>query len=134
MRGRGSLSARTQVEPPERLRPFIDERLALLDAPLTGIQAGDARRNDVFPLAAAGVSTATIVDAAQAFVEALSPSERHRATLPLDAPDWRKWINIHINLFRHGVMLEDLSDTNRKLALELLRPARHIGNQDDGSA
>ena len=26
----------------------------------------------------------------------------------MDATEWRTWINVHMNHFRHGVMLEDL--------------------------
>jgi hypothetical protein len=39
----------------------------------------------------------------------------------MDAVEWRTWLNVHMNHFRHGVMLEDLSPATRELALELLR-------------
>ena len=38
----------------------------------------------------------------------------------LDADEWRTWNNIHPNLWRHGVMLEDLPNTTRAMALDLL--------------
>jgi len=39
----------------------------------------------------------------------------------MDATEWRMWINVHMNHFRHGVMLEDLAQPVRDLALELVR-------------
>lgn len=38
----------------------------------------------------------------------------------LDADEWRTWNNIHPNLWRHGVMLDDLPNTTRAMALDLL--------------
>ena len=34
----------------------------------------------------------------------------------MDATEWRMWINVHMNHFRHGVMLED-SERNRSAIL-----------------
>jgi hypothetical protein len=42
-------------------------------------------------------------------------------TFPLDSTEWRSWFNVHMNFFRHGVMLEDLSVAQRELALDLAR-------------
>jgi hypothetical protein len=39
----------------------------------------------------------------------------------MDAMEWRMWINVHMNHFRHGVMLEDLPQPVRDLALEIVR-------------
>ena len=39
----------------------------------------------------------------------------------MDATEWRTWINVHMNHFRHGLMLEDLAQPVRELALEILR-------------
>ena len=39
----------------------------------------------------------------------------------MDATEWRTWINVHMNHFRHGLMLEDLTQPVRDLALEILR-------------
>ena len=39
----------------------------------------------------------------------------------MDATEWRTWINVHMNHFRHGVMLEDLTPPQRDLALGIVR-------------
>jgi len=39
----------------------------------------------------------------------------------MDATEWRTWINVHMNHFRHGVMLEDLAQPVRDLALAIVR-------------
>jgi hypothetical protein len=43
------------------------------------------------------------------------------AMFPLDASERRSWFNVHMNFFRHGVMLEDLPTAQRELGLDLLR-------------
>jgi hypothetical protein len=70
---------------------------------------------------AARVSTQPITDAALAFLQALTPEQRQRVTFPIDAEEWRMWINVHMNHFRHGLLLEDLSQPVRDLALGILR-------------
>ena len=48
LRDRAPNSARTRVDPlPERLRPRLEERLALLDAPLAGIYDGTGLRDQI---------------------------------------------------------------------------------------
>ena len=40
---------------------------------------------------------------------------------PLDAEERRRWINVHPNVFRHGILLESLDPEGPRLALGLLR-------------
>ena len=67
------------------------------------------------------VATQPILDAVLAFLQALTPAQRERASFAMDAIEWRMWINVHMNHFRHGVMLEDLPQPVRDLALDILR-------------
>jgi hypothetical protein len=78
-------------------------------------------RRGLRALEAAKVDTAPISDSALAFLQALSGPQRSQATFTMDAAEWRMWINVHMNHFRHGVMLEDLAPAGRELALDLLR-------------
>jgi Protein of unknown function (DUF3500) len=77
----------------------------------------------VFGARRATVDTAPLRDAALAFLEALDPDERTRASFPLDATERRSWFNVHMNFFRHGVMLEDLTSGQRRLGLALVEAA-----------
>lgn len=116
------MSARTRVvDGPPPVHHLVDERAALLAAPLTGLTSDGTIREDLYPLRSTGVSTSPITEAAGAFLAALTPEQRGRATLPIDSEDWRTWINVHMNFFRHGLMLEDLPGPVRELGLDLLR-------------
>lgn len=116
------MSARSVVvDMPPFIKEKVDERAALLSAPLAGLSADGSVRSGLVPLAPTGVSVAPIAEAAQAFLAALNPAQRQAAQLPLEAEERRTWINVHMNFFRHGVMLEDLPAAARELGLELLR-------------
>jgi hypothetical protein len=114
-------SARRKVDFPPPLQALIDERASRLAEPLTGLTADGTVREGLFSLEATGVSTAPVTDAAQAFLGALDGDRRGRAVFPLDAEERRTWLNIHPYVFRHGVMLEDLPQDQRELALDLMR-------------
>jgi fructose-1,6-bisphosphatase/inositol monophosphatase family enzyme len=117
-----SMSARTRVDvaAPEILN-IVDERAAELDRPFHGVTTDGTLCSGLRTLGARHVDTRPIADAALAFLQALSPAQRKRAMFPLDAAEWRMWINVHMNHFRHGVMLEDLAQPGRDLALGMLR-------------
>jgi Protein of unknown function (DUF3500) len=116
------MSARTQpAEIPSFIAPLVDQRTAHLAAPVTGITNDGSVRAGLYPLAPTAVSTKPITEAALAFLGGLTSEQRKRACLALDATEWRTWINVHMNFFRHGVMLEDLPPAARELGLGLLR-------------
>jgi len=117
----GGLSARIRtVDQPPGLTQLLDERLATLKDPIRGITTDGVVCDGLFPLAPTGVSTKPITDAAQTFLQALGAEQRGRTVHSLDADEWRTWNNIHPNCWRHGMMLEDLPEATRKLALELV--------------
>jgi hypothetical protein len=116
------MSTRTKVtDAPPFIQALVDERAAALDHPLVGISSDGLIRPGLFTLSPTGVSTKPITEAAQAFLGALNAEQRQRAQFPLQADEWRMWINVHMNFFRHGVMLEDLPPATRELGLNLLR-------------
>jgi hypothetical protein len=114
-------SARRPVDFPPPLRAVVDERLARFEEPFTGITSDGQRRDRLFSLRETGADTRELTEAAQAFLAHLGPEQRDKAVFPLDAEERRRWINVHIYIFRHGVMLEDLDPEGRRLGLELLR-------------
>ena len=117
----GTLSARKLADdPPAGLTKLLDERLVELPNPVHGITTDGVVRQGLFPLAATGVSTKPITEAANTFLQALRPEQRERALFAIDADEWRIWNNIHVYCWRHGVMLEDLPDATRKLGLNVL--------------
>lgn len=118
-----SMSARVHVSnaPPE-VRNIVDERLAHLARPFVGVTNDGVVRPGLRDLdGAPRIDTGPITEAALAFVDLLSPPQRERATFALDADEWRMWINVHMNHFRHGVLLDDLTSEQRHAALGVVR-------------
>jgi hypothetical protein len=135
LRHTSPMSARSKVtEIAGPLRPFVDERVAKLDSPYLGITIDGSVRQGLYQLEPTGVPLAPLVEAALTFLGALTSQQRARCVQPLASQDWRTWINVHMNFFRHGVMLEDLDDAGRQLGLDLLREtlsARGFGQARD---
>ncbi|MEZ5234243.1 MAG: DUF3500 domain-containing protein [Acidimicrobiales bacterium] len=118
-------SARHRPEFPPPLQAVIDERSAGLAEPFRGLTSDGIVRPGLGsltggPLTAGPSTTAAVTEAAQAFLAALDPAQRAKACFPLDAEERRTWLNVHMYVFRHGVMLEDLAPSVRRLALDLL--------------
>lgn len=117
-----SMSAREHVDnAPPPILEIVDERAAELARPFMGVTTDGTPRTGLRSLGDAQVDTRPIADAALAFLQVLTPDQRDRATFPLAATEWRLWINVHMNHFRHGLMLEDLPMAARELALDILR-------------
>ena len=115
------MSARSRVEDsPPPIQVIVDERMACLAEPLRGVTTDGTLQPGLYRLDQRAGSTAAIVDAAQRFLDALTSEQRSRATFPMDSDEWRRWINVHMNYFRHGVMLEELPQPTRDLALALV--------------
>jgi hypothetical protein len=74
----------------------------------------------LYPIRSTGVSTAPILEAARAWLAVLSPEQRQQAVFSVDHDHWRRWSNIHPPLLRHGVCLMEASESQRKLAYDLL--------------
>jgi len=102
-------------------RPSFDEmiRLAIAEG-FTGITAKGEVTPRLFKLAQTGVSTAPVIDAANAFLAALDADQRKRASFATDDDEWRKWANQH-SFKRDGIGFEELSETQRLLAFSLLK-------------
>jgi Protein of unknown function (DUF3500) len=121
LRGLPSLSARTRPAAfPPFLQPMFDAAAAALARPLVGISSDGNVRPGLFPLRATGVATAPILDAAQGFLAALDTAQRAKVVLDAEADERRMWFNIHPNVYRHGLMLEDLAPVQREAAMRLM--------------
>ena len=117
-----SMSARQRIEQaPSPILAIVDERAAQLERPLLGVTTDGVVRAGTRSLGGRKVDTRPIADAVSAFLQALTHDQRAKASFPMDAAEWRMWINVHMNHFRHGVMLEDLAQPVRDFALEIVR-------------
>jgi fructose-1,6-bisphosphatase/inositol monophosphatase family enzyme len=117
-----SMSARVHVEnAPPPILEIVDQRAAELARPVMGVTTDGVLRPVIRSLDEPKVSTGPIRDATLAFLQALTADQRERTSFAIDATEWRLWINVHMNHFRHGLLLEDLAQPVRDLALDILR-------------
>jgi len=100
---------------------YLENSLAAAAEPFKGVTTDGKIVPGLFPIEQTGVSTRPINEAAEAFLESLKPEQRAKTVFPIDAPEWRKWSNIHPTLMRHGMPLFEMSDAQRDRAFALLR-------------
>jgi Protein of unknown function (DUF3500) len=135
LRNMPPLSARRHpLALPPMLGDLVQFGNVALEEPFAGITTDGTLRRGLFPLGPTGVPTAPIVEAADGFLASLDDAQRDAVTFPVDADEWRTWCNVHIFLWRHGLLLEDLAAGRRAAAVELVRAslsARGFGDVRD---
>src|SRR5919109_142920 len=81
------------------LSPFLVEYRARGEAataePFKGITTDGTVLGDLFHIARTGISTRPIQDAAEAFLDGLTPEQRAQALFSVESDAWRRWSNIH---------------------------------------
>ena len=88
--------------------------------PFKGVTTNGNVVPNLFALAQTGVSTAPVTKAASTFLASLGPAQRKKTLFPVDDSEWRQWDNRHFAM-RQGMGFFEMSDAQRKLALDLLR-------------
>lgn len=106
---------------PPRMQPMLDRAHAGLAQPFRGIDGGGGVLPGLFAIEPTGVSISPVLEAARAFLAALTAEQRKAACFAIGDEAWRMWSNIHPWLMRHGVCLADLGGDQREAALALLR-------------
>ena len=100
---------------------YVDNAANNLAQGFTGITSDGAPIAGLFPLQRTGVSTRPIREAAEAFLASLTAEQRAGALLPIDAPEWRLWSNIHRTIMRHGMPLYAMTDGQLDRVFDLLK-------------
>jgi hypothetical protein len=90
------------------------------ETPFVGVTVDGTPRRGLFDIGGTGVSTAGVRNAAEDFLNALTLEQRARTEFPVDAFEWQNWANIH-RFKREGVSLDEMTETQRNLAYNLLR-------------
>ncbi len=103
-----------------RVQDAFDSAKASLAEDFTGITTGGVPANGLFPIVKTGVSVQPVVDAANAFRASLTNEQWSDVNFDIDDRAWRSWQNMHIFLFRHGLLLDELELAQRGTALRLL--------------
>ena len=110
----------------EEVNP-VKERFAKMEAdalkePYNGIFTEDGKVTDLFQIRSTGVSTLPIQEAAEIFLNSLSPSQIERTTFDNDDEEWRKWCNVDNGIYdRQGVSLKELTEIQKKDAFQLIQ-------------
>jgi hypothetical protein len=118
---RPNFSGREPFEMPPRLREVRQRLLDQSAEPYIGVTTNGTVLPGLYDIHPTGVSTRPILDAANAFLDALTQEQRSTVSFELDSNAWRTWSNISPFLVRHGIHLGSLSGEHRELALGLLR-------------
>ena len=100
---------------------YVQNSLAAAAQPFKGITTDGQIIPGIFGVQKTGVSTESIREAAEAFLESLTAKQRGKTLFPVDTAEWRKWSNIHPTLLRHGTPLFEMDDCQREHAFALLR-------------
>lgn len=124
----GGLVAIAQAQPGvtdamlARRKAFADQQRAALGQPFVGLRVAAGITPGLFPIRASGVSTAPIVDAAQAWLATLTPAQILGTVFAVNDDEWRRWSNVDNGLYtRHGVSLREMTAPQREAAMALMR-------------
>ena len=91
-----------------------------LSEPFTGITTKGTIAPGLFTVKSTGVSTEPVRKAAEAFLTALSATQRAATQFKVDDPEWRKWMNQDFYV-RQGVSFKDMTEPQREAGFGLLR-------------
>ncbi|WP_051777014.1 DUF3500 domain-containing protein [Pseudorhizobium pelagicum] len=101
---------------------FDPEAMArdMLSQPFVGVTTEGKPQEGLFAIRSTGVSTAPVINAAEAFLASLTPEQRRKTLFPVDHSEWRNWANVH-RFERQGVSLREMTSTQRESAYNLLK-------------
>lgn len=100
---------------------FADDEKKALAEEFIGVRTEEGLQSGLYTIEATGVSTEPIMQAAQAFLDTLTPAQRIRTQFAVDADEWRKWSNVDNGIYvRQGTSLKEMDETQRAAAMTLL--------------
>lgn len=101
---------------------FAEREREALAEDFIGVRTSDGLQDGLYPIRSTGVSTAPIVDAAGAFLGALSEEQRAKTAFAIDDEEWRKWLNVDNGIYvRQGVSLKEMEQEQKGLAFALMQ-------------
>jgi hypothetical protein len=99
--------------------------------PVTGVVTSAGKVLGLYPLLSTGLSFAAVQRARHELVATLVGDELAAVEFPIDSDEWRRWMNIHRFLMRHGLLLDDLQQNQRDRTLALVESVLSAsGNQE----
>lgn len=107
--------------PPEWMGLFNKKEVAYLENDFSGIFTSDGKRENLFPIKTTGISTKAIKLAGEQFLNGLTKEQLSKTNFEIQDEEWRKWTNVANGVYnRQGTPIKEMTQAQRKLALELL--------------
>ena len=94
---------------------------ALYAKPFVGITTDGSVHPDLFKLAPDRAPITPMVDAAAALLRELPAESRSALCLPIDAGEWRRWNNTEMYTCKHGLRLDEVTDSVRDAVLAIVK-------------
>ena len=90
-----------------------------LAEPFKGITTDGKLHPGIFKLHSTNVSTKPVIQAANAFLKSLDPSQQNKTKYDVEDDEWRKWMNQHFYL-RQGVGFDEMAEKQQDAAFDLM--------------
>lgn len=101
--------------------PEFEERVRkALEPPYIGVTTDGKVQAGLYAIKPTGITTAPVVEAAQALLKSLSSEQSKAINFAVDDKEWRTWSNMH-RTPRQGVALKDMTEAQREAAFNLLK-------------
>tara|TARA_R110002124_G_scaffold270207_4_gene438575 strand:+ start:12777 stop:13967 length:1191 start_codon:yes stop_codon:yes gene_type:complete len=121
----GCSKAPTQLD--KLKQKFAEMEAAALAEEYSGIVNSDGKTPGLFPVAATGVDTLPIIEAAQKLLASLTKQQLERTTFPINDSEWRKWSNVDNGIYdRQGVSLKEMDQQQRNALFALMRSSLSV--------
>lgn len=105
---------------PELFQGMLNTAEELLAEPLKGVTTNGTVTPNLYT-GTAGAPTGKITTATEAFLNSLDADQRANTVFHVDSDKWRRWSNIHPYLMRHGAYMDEMTDKQRDLTIDILR-------------
>lgn len=117
--------AYSQTQYPEGLldvkSSFMRETAQAMGEPFRGLTTSDGLIEGLFEVRETGVSTAPVLEAANAFLATLNATQLSRLHFGIEDLEWRHWSNVDVGIFaRRGISLEEMNEEQKAAAWNLL--------------
>lgn len=88
--------------------------------PFAGLTTDGVAIQGLFELGDEGAPAGTAAREARGYLAGLTAADRDKAALPLEAAEWRLWINAFLTFPEHGLLLQEMPEPQRNSALAVI--------------
>lgn len=101
---------------------FAEMEANALKETFRGVETENGKVLDLFPIQSTGVTTAPIQEAAEHFLNGLTPDQLQRTKFEIEDDEWRKWCNVDNGIYeRQGVSLKEMTVSQKEAAFGLMQ-------------